>query len=68
MPPIPGLSDVPFLTNETLFANETLPSHLLIIGGGPIGLLMLAAVRAAGWRIEVHGWRQGNGACRRETV
>ena len=37
MPPIPGLAEVPFLTNETLFANDVLPAHLVIIGGGPIG-------------------------------
>ncbi|MDP1907512.1 MAG: FAD-dependent oxidoreductase, partial [Hyphomicrobium sp.] len=37
-PPIPGLTDVPYLTNETVFANPTLPAHLIVIGGGPIGL------------------------------
>ena len=35
VPPIPGLADVPYLTNETLFGNATLPSHLLIIGAAP---------------------------------
>ena len=38
IPPIPGLDRVPFLTNETLFAMRDKPTHLLILGGGPIGL------------------------------
>ncbi|MCA3562670.1 MAG: FAD-dependent oxidoreductase [Aestuariivirga sp.] len=53
VPPIPGLGDVPYLTNETLFANETLPSHLLIIGGGPIGMEMAQAHRRLGARVTV---------------
>ena len=53
VPPIPGLSEVPFLTNETLFANETLPSHLLIVGGGPIGLEMAQAHRRLGSKVTV---------------
>ncbi|MEO0613317.1 MAG: FAD-dependent oxidoreductase [Pseudomonadota bacterium] len=43
VPPIPGLADVPFLTNETLFENRTKPDHLLVIGGGPIGIEMAQA-------------------------
>ncbi len=46
VPPIPGLESVPFLTNETVFENTELPRHLLIIGGGPIGLEMAQAHRA----------------------
>lgn len=53
VPPIPGLADVPFLTNETLFANDELPAHLLIIGGGPIGLEMAQAHRRLGARVTV---------------
>ncbi len=37
VPPVPGLADVSYLTNETLFSLTELPRHLLIIGGGPIG-------------------------------
>jgi pyruvate/2-oxoglutarate dehydrogenase complex dihydrolipoamide dehydrogenase (E3) component len=37
IPPIPGLNDAPFLTNETIFTLPVAPAHLLIIGGGPIG-------------------------------
>ena len=52
-PPIPGLADVPYLTNETIFANRTLPGHLIVIGGGPIGLEMAQAHRRLGARVTV---------------
>jgi pyruvate/2-oxoglutarate dehydrogenase complex dihydrolipoamide dehydrogenase (E3) component len=52
-PPIPGLADAPYLTNETIFANRALPSHLVIIGGGPIGLEMAQAHRRLGSRVTV---------------
>jgi pyruvate/2-oxoglutarate dehydrogenase complex dihydrolipoamide dehydrogenase (E3) component len=52
-PPIPGLDAVPFLTNETVFENEVLPAHLVIIGGGPIGLEMAQAHRLLGARVTV---------------
>jgi pyruvate/2-oxoglutarate dehydrogenase complex dihydrolipoamide dehydrogenase (E3) component len=52
-PPIPGLAETPYLTNETVFGNETLPGHLLVIGGGPIGLEMAQAHRRLGARVTV---------------
>jgi pyruvate/2-oxoglutarate dehydrogenase complex dihydrolipoamide dehydrogenase (E3) component len=52
-PPIPGLADVRYLTNETIFANRTLPSHLIVIGGGPIGLEMAQAHRRLGAQVTV---------------
>jgi pyruvate/2-oxoglutarate dehydrogenase complex dihydrolipoamide dehydrogenase (E3) component len=39
-PPIPGLSEVPYLTHETLFSLTELPRRLGIIGAGPIGCEM----------------------------
>jgi len=39
-PPIPGLADVPYLTNETLFSLTELPRRLGVIGAGPIGCEM----------------------------
>lgn len=39
-PPIPGLSDVPYLTNETLFSLTDLPKRFGVIGAGPIGCEM----------------------------
>lgn len=53
VPPIPGLSDVPFDTNETLFQLRERPDHLLIIGGGPIGMEMAQAHRRLGSRVAV---------------
>ncbi len=52
-PPIPGLAEAPYLTNETIFANRTLPSHLVIVGGGPIGLEMAQAHRRLGAKVTV---------------
>ncbi len=52
-PPIPGLDTVDYLTNETLFNNKTLPDHLLIIGGGPIGMEMAQAHRRLGAKVTV---------------
>ena len=53
VPPIPGLAEAPYLTNETVFANRTLPSHLIVIGGGPIGLELAQAHRRLGARVTV---------------
>ncbi len=52
-PPVPGLENVPYLTNETLFDNRTLPAHLIVIGGGPIGMEMAQAHRRLGSRVTV---------------
>jgi len=53
VPPIPGLERVPYFTNETVFENTELPRHLIIIGGGPIGLEMAQAHRALGSEVTV---------------
>lgn len=53
IPEIPGLAAVPFLTNETIFDNERLPEHLLVIGGGPVGLELAQAHRLLGSRVTV---------------
>ena len=37
VPPIPGVDDVPYLTNETVFELTECPAHLVVLGGGPIG-------------------------------
>lgn len=47
-PPIPGLKDVPYLTNETLFSLTELPKRLGIIGAGPIGCEMAQAFARLG--------------------
>ena len=38
IPPMPGVADTPFLTNSTLLDLEILPRHLVIVGGGYVGL------------------------------
>ncbi len=53
VPPIPGLDAVPYLTNETIFPLREKPSHLLILGGGPIGLEMAQAHRRLGCAVTV---------------
>lgn len=53
LPPIPGLADVPYMTNESLFDQSERPGHLLIIGAGPIGLEMAQAHRRLGSRVTV---------------
>lgn len=53
VPPIKGLDTVPYFTNETIFANDQRPDHLLIIGGGPIGVEMAQAHRRLGSRVTV---------------
>jgi pyruvate/2-oxoglutarate dehydrogenase complex dihydrolipoamide dehydrogenase (E3) component len=53
IPAIPGLDGVPYLTNETVFANRELPEHLIVIGGGPIGIEMAQAYRRLGAKVTV---------------
>jgi len=53
VPPVPGLDGVPFETNETIFDLRERPDHLLIIGGGPIGLEMAQAHVRLGSRVTV---------------
>ncbi len=53
IPPIPGLSETPYLTNETLFDIEDLPQHLIILGGGPIGMEMAQAFHRLGSKVTV---------------
>jgi len=53
IPPVPGLDSVPVLTNETIFDLREVPGHLLILGGGPIGLEMAQAHRRLGCAVTV---------------
>ena len=53
VPPIPGIETVPYLTNETIFAQRIRPDHLLILGGGPIGIEMAQAHRRLGCAVTV---------------
>jgi pyruvate/2-oxoglutarate dehydrogenase complex dihydrolipoamide dehydrogenase (E3) component len=53
VPPIAGLAEVPYLTNETVFDLAVTPAHLIVIGGGPIGLEIAQAHRRLGARVTV---------------
>ena len=53
IPPIRGLDEVPYLTNESVFANRQLPEHLIVIGGGPIGIEVAQAHGRLGARVTV---------------
>ena len=53
VPPIAGLDRTPFHTNETIFADPEKPDHLLIIGGGPIGIEMAQAHVRLGCRVTM---------------
>jgi len=53
VPPLPGLDDVPFFTNETIFDRRAQPEHLIVIGGGPIGMELAQAHRRLGSRVTV---------------
>lgn len=53
VPPIPGLADVPYLTNVTVFDLRERPDHLIIIGGGPIGIEMAQAHRRLDCKVTV---------------
>lgn len=53
VPPIPGIDDVPYFTNETIFDLQDQPEHLIVIGGGPIGMEMAQAHRRLGCKVTV---------------
>jgi pyruvate/2-oxoglutarate dehydrogenase complex dihydrolipoamide dehydrogenase (E3) component len=52
-PPIPGLDQTPYQTNETIFDNRAAPDHLIVIGGGPIGCELAQAHRRLGSAVTV---------------
>ncbi len=53
IPAIPGLNDVPYLTSRTLLDLEDLPPHLVVLGGGYIGLEYAQTFRRFGSRVTV---------------
>jgi pyruvate/2-oxoglutarate dehydrogenase complex dihydrolipoamide dehydrogenase (E3) component len=53
VPDIDGLRDAEPLTNESIFDLRTLPRHLAIIGGGPIGMEMAQAFCRLGSKVTV---------------
>jgi len=53
VPPIDGLDGVPYMTNETVFEQTAVPEHLIVIGGGPIGIELAQAHASLGARVTV---------------
>jgi pyruvate/2-oxoglutarate dehydrogenase complex dihydrolipoamide dehydrogenase (E3) component len=53
VPPIPGLSEVPFLTNESVFDLTALPERLLVLGAGPVGCELAQAFARFGSRVTL---------------
>lgn len=53
VPPIPGLDEIDYLTNETIFSQRELPKRLAVMGGGPIGLEMAQAFSRLGSEVSV---------------
>lgn len=53
LPPIAGLDRVPYLTNETLFDLRAAVPHLIVVGGGPIGVEMAQAFRRLGSTVDL---------------
>lgn len=53
IPDLPGLREVPFLTNETVFSLGALPRRLLVIGGGPVGCELGQAFARLGTAVVV---------------
>jgi len=53
VPPIPGLENLRHYTNEDIFELQEQPAHLIIIGGGPIGMEMAQAHARLGSKVTV---------------
>lgn len=53
IPPVSGLEQVPYLTNQTLFGLDAMPEHLVVLGGGAIGCEMAQAFRRLGASVTV---------------
>jgi len=53
VPPIPGLDTISYLTNRTIFDLKTLPKHLIVLGGGPIGLELGQGFAQLGSKVSV---------------
>jgi pyruvate/2-oxoglutarate dehydrogenase complex dihydrolipoamide dehydrogenase (E3) component len=53
VPDMPGIHDVPFLTNSSLLATATLPPHLIVVGGSYIGLEFAQIYRRFGSQVTI---------------
>ena len=53
VPPIPGIAEVGYDTNETIFKRRELPPRLAVIGGGPVGIELAQAFSRLGSRVTI---------------
>ena len=53
IPPIAGLSEVPFVTYEKIFDNDRLPRSMIVVGGGPVGMEMAQAYQRLGAQVSL---------------
>jgi pyruvate/2-oxoglutarate dehydrogenase complex dihydrolipoamide dehydrogenase (E3) component len=53
IPDLPGVHDVPYLTNTSLLALDTLPKHLIIVGGSYIGIEFAQLYRRFGVEVTL---------------
>jgi pyruvate/2-oxoglutarate dehydrogenase complex dihydrolipoamide dehydrogenase (E3) component len=53
VPPIPGLEEAGYDTNETIFQRRQLPERLAVLGGGPIGVELAQAFARLGSRVTI---------------
>ena len=53
VPPVEGLREVPYLDNKSIWDLRELPEHLLVLGGGPIGIELAQAFRRLGSQVTV---------------
>lgn len=53
VPPIPGLNDVAYLTNDNVFQLERVPESMVVLGGGAIGCELAQAFRRLGSEVSV---------------
>lgn len=53
VPPIPGLKDTPYWTSTEALVAETLPEHLIVLGGSAVGLELAQAFLRLGAKVTV---------------
>ncbi len=53
IPPIPGLTETPFFTNETIFSAPIFPRRLIVLGGGAIGVELGQAFARLGSQVTI---------------